>query len=95
MSRNNPAPRARRFLTRRMQAERYSKSIKTIERWGDDPEMKMPPEYNFRGLPHRNEGELEAWERSRVGITTSRRPAARRSSPTRRSSPNAAAASTT
>ena len=80
MSRNSAQqePR-RRFLTRRAQAERYNKSIKTIERWGEDKEMAMPQEYVFRGLPHREESELEAWERSRVGITT-RRPAVRRAS---------------
>jgi hypothetical protein len=58
-------PKPRRFLSRRAQAERYGKSIKTVERWGKDPEMSMPPEYDFNG-PHRDEAELEAWERSRV-----------------------------
>jgi hypothetical protein len=56
----------RRYLSRRAQAERYGKTIKTIERWGGDPDMNMPPEYDFRGLPHREEGELEAWEKTRV-----------------------------
>jgi hypothetical protein len=60
------APKPRRFLSRRAQAERYGKSIKTIERWSDDPRMQMPREYDFRGLPHRDEAELEVWERSRV-----------------------------
>jgi hypothetical protein len=67
MSRNKPAQRRRRkFLTRRDQAERYGKCPKTIERWGSDPKMAMPPEYDFRGIPHRAEEELEMWERSRV-----------------------------
>jgi hypothetical protein len=56
--------RRRRFLTRRAQAERYTKSVRTIERWGRDPKMGMPPEYDFNGLPHREEGELEAWDRA-------------------------------
>ena len=59
----------KRFLTRREQAKRYGKSTKTIQRWGDDPAMAMPPEYLFRGLPHREESELEQWERSRVGAS--------------------------
>ena len=57
---------ARRFLTRRQQAKRYSKSVRTIERWGVDPEMDLPAEYIFNGRPHREESELEAWERSLV-----------------------------
>jgi hypothetical protein len=61
--------RRRRFLTRRAQAERYTKSVRTIERWGRDPKMGMPREYDFNGLPHREEGELEAWERSRVALS--------------------------
>jgi hypothetical protein len=60
------AAKSRRFLTRRAQAARYSKSVKTIVRWTNDPRMGMPPEYDFRGLPHRDEAELEAWERTRV-----------------------------
>jgi hypothetical protein len=56
----------RRFLTRRDQAERYRKSVRTIERWGEDPEMNMPPEYDFNGLKARIEEDLERWERGRV-----------------------------
>jgi hypothetical protein len=56
----------RRFLSRRQQAERYSKDPKTIARWGADPAMNMPAEYDFNGLPHRIEDELETWERGRV-----------------------------
>ena len=58
----------RRFLSRREQAERYHKSTRTIKRWGEDPAMKMPPEYDFNGLPHRDEAELEQWERGRVAV---------------------------
>jgi hypothetical protein len=59
----------KRYLTRREQAARYSKSTKTIQRWGQDASMAMPPEYSFRGKPHREESELEEWERTRVGAT--------------------------
>jgi hypothetical protein len=59
------APR-RQFLTRQEQAKRYKKSVRTIERWGEDPEMGLPPEYDFNGRKHREESELTNWERSRV-----------------------------
>jgi hypothetical protein len=59
--------RPRRFLSRKQQAARWSKSVKTVERWGKDPEMGLPPEYWLGNQPHRAEDELEAWERSRVG----------------------------
>jgi hypothetical protein len=61
--------RPRRFLTRRAQADRYGKNIRTIVRWGEDPDMNMPDEYWFNGLPHRAEDELETWERSRISST--------------------------
>lgn len=64
-------PKPRRFLSRQAQAERYGKSIKTIERWGKDPRMGMPREYDFHGLKARREDELERWERSRVVVTAS------------------------
>lgn len=60
------APRPRRFLTRKDQAARWRKSVKSIERWGRDPRMGMPPEYWIGRLPHRAEDELEIWERKRV-----------------------------
>jgi hypothetical protein len=56
----------RRFLTRRDQAERYGKSVRTIERWGLDEKMNMPAEYDFNGVKARLEEELEHWERGRV-----------------------------
>ena len=54
----------RRFLTRQQQAKRWSKSVRTVKRWGEDPEMDLPPEYDFNGRPHREETELTTWERS-------------------------------
>jgi hypothetical protein len=56
-----------RYLTRKKQGERYDRSEKTIERWGEDPRMAMPPEYDFNGLLARREDELEVWERTRIG----------------------------
>jgi len=55
-----------RVLTRRDQAERYRRSIRTIKRWGQNPAMNMPPEYDFAGLPSRREDHLEEWEQVRV-----------------------------
>jgi hypothetical protein len=72
----NSTSRPRRFLTRRAQAQRYSKSVRTIERWGRDPQMAMPAEYDLNGLPHRLEDDLEQWERSRVAPDTSKATAA-------------------
>jgi hypothetical protein len=60
-----------RFLTRAAQAKRYSRSTKTIKRWGRDPAMGMPPEYVFDSYPVRREDELEAWERTRVAARAS------------------------
>ena len=48
--------------------------MKTIERWGQDPAMGMPPEYNFNKLPSRLEAELEIWERSRVTVSAAPQP---------------------
>jgi hypothetical protein len=64
----------RRFLTRRAQSGRYGKSVKTIERWGKNPDMGMPAEYDFNGLPSRLESELSIWERSRVTVSAAQRP---------------------
>jgi hypothetical protein len=59
--------RPKRYLTRRAQAARYGKSKRTIERWGRKPQMGMPPEVWFNGVPHRDEAELESWEAQRRG----------------------------
>jgi hypothetical protein len=57
--------RPKKWLNRRAQAKRYQKSKRTIERWGRDPEMGMPPETWFNGTPHRTEEELEIWDMTR------------------------------
>jgi hypothetical protein len=56
----------RRYLSRQAQAARYDKCVKTIERWGKNPALGLPAEYDLNGRPHRAEDELEAWERSRA-----------------------------
>jgi hypothetical protein len=60
----------RRFLSRQEQAVRYNVSVKSIQRWGEDPRMQMPKEYVFHRQMRRREDELEAWERSRVTTST-------------------------
>jgi hypothetical protein len=59
--------RPKKFLTRAAQAKRYSKSKRTIERWGRDPKMRMPVEYWFNQVPHRLEEDLEVWDAERCG----------------------------
>jgi hypothetical protein len=60
----------RRFLSRQEQAARYNVSVKSIQRWGEDPRMQMPKEYVFHRQMRRREDELEEWERSRVTTST-------------------------
>jgi hypothetical protein len=64
------APKSRRFLSRQEQAERYGTSVKTIDRWGKDPRMNMPREFQFHRIMKRAEDELELWERGRVATCT-------------------------
>lgn len=56
------------YLSRKQQAERYSSSVKTIDRWGKDPRMNMPLEYQFGVRFLRKLSALERWERTRVGF---------------------------
>lgn len=58
----------KRWLTRRQQADRYGVHPRTVDRWGDDPEMDLPAEIDLNGRPCRAEDELEAWERGRVAL---------------------------
>jgi hypothetical protein len=60
-------PQQRRYLSRRDQANRYNKSLKTIERWSHNAALNMPREFIFNGRPHRAESDLERWERAQVG----------------------------
>ena len=66
MDATNPKPKGgRRWVSRTFQAERYGVCVRTIKRWGEDPEMGMPLEYDIGG-PKRDLDELEPWERRRV-----------------------------
>jgi hypothetical protein len=56
-----------RYLSRRAQAERYGRSVKTIERWGEDPRVGLPPELDVNGRKSRALSQLERWERKQVG----------------------------
>jgi hypothetical protein len=56
-----------RYLSRRAQADRYGRSVRTIERWGEDPELGLPPELDINGRKLRALSQLERWERKQVG----------------------------
>jgi hypothetical protein len=56
-----------RYLSRRAQAERYGRSIRTIERWGEDPRLELPAEIDINGRKLRPLSQLELWERKQVG----------------------------
>jgi hypothetical protein len=70
------------FLSRSAQSRRYNDcSVKTIERWGKDPKLNFPPEYDINGRKYRKLSELEAWERNRAAIATPRKRFGAKSSP--------------
>jgi hypothetical protein len=54
------------YLSRQQQADRYGVSVRSIKRWGEDPCMNLPPEYEFRRARKRRQDQLEEWERSRI-----------------------------
>jgi hypothetical protein len=62
----SPADKAEIWLSRRKQAERWDVSIRTVERWGEDPKLGMPPEMEINGRFYRALSKLAAWERARV-----------------------------
>jgi hypothetical protein len=62
-----------RYLSRREQSERYGCSVRTIERWGDDPALGYPPEHDFKGRKKRPLSALERWERRRAALSNSRK----------------------
>jgi hypothetical protein len=57
----------KRFLSRTALAKRWGKSKRTVERWGKDPRMGLPPETFLNGWGHREESEIEQWEAERRG----------------------------
>jgi hypothetical protein len=54
------------FLTRSQQAKRWSVSKRSVERWGENEKLGLPPEIDINGRRYRKLSELEAWERGRV-----------------------------
>jgi hypothetical protein len=54
------------FLTRLQQAKRWNVSKRSVERWGEDEKLGLPPEIDINGRRYRKLSELEAWERRRV-----------------------------
>jgi hypothetical protein len=61
-----------RLLSRRAQARRYGVVLKTIERWGKDPELGFPDEIEINGRFFRELSKLEAFERSKIVIAAKR-----------------------
>jgi hypothetical protein len=53
------------WLSRRHQADRFRKSLRTIERWGQKPKLGMPPEVEINGRWYRRLDQLEQWESMR------------------------------
>jgi hypothetical protein len=57
------------FLTRLQQSKRWSVSKRSVERWGEDENLKLPPEIEINGRRYRKLSEIEAWERARVVVS--------------------------
>jgi hypothetical protein len=69
------------FLSNQKQASRYGTTVRTISRWGGDPQLGYPPAYDFNGRPFRKLKELQEWERSRALIAAANRAARKRNGP--------------
>jgi hypothetical protein len=54
------------FLSRSQQAQRWSVSKRSVERWGEDGALGLPSEIEINGRHYRKLSELEAWERARA-----------------------------
>jgi hypothetical protein len=61
------------FLSRSQQARRYNKSYRTIERWGEDPELGFPLEIEINGRFFRKLSELEEFERRLATVGAAKR----------------------
>jgi hypothetical protein len=61
------------FLSRSQQAQRWSVSKRSVERWGEDEELGLPPEIEINGRHYRKLSELDAWERSRAVAAAAKR----------------------
>jgi hypothetical protein len=55
-----------KWLSRSQQAQRWSVSKRSVERWGEDKDLGLPSEIEINGRHYRRLSELEAWERSRA-----------------------------
>jgi hypothetical protein len=62
-----------RWLSRSQQAQRWSISKRSVERWGEDEELGLPPEIEINGRRYRKLSELEAWERKRAVAAVAKR----------------------
>jgi hypothetical protein len=54
------------YLTRKKVAARYEKSVKTIERWEQNPRLQFPKPIEVNGHYLHSEPLLIRWERGRV-----------------------------
>jgi hypothetical protein len=70
MMTNNPN---QAWLSRSQQAARWSVSKRSVERWGEDEELGLPPEIEINGRRYRKLSELEAWERKRAVAAATKR----------------------
>jgi predicted DNA-binding transcriptional regulator AlpA len=55
------------LLTARQTCERYSKSIRTLNRWLNDPELGFPRPIWINDRRHFSLAELKSWERRQAG----------------------------
>ncbi len=61
------------FLSRSQQARRWSVSKRSVERWGEDDQLGLPPEIEINGRHYRKLSDLESWERSRAVAAATKR----------------------
>jgi hypothetical protein len=60
------------WLSRRQQALRWSVTKRSVERWGKDKKVGLPPEFDVNGRKYRDLPEIETWERSRAVAAANR-----------------------
>jgi hypothetical protein len=61
---HNGGPPLDDLLPDRLVAERYDCTVRTLERWDEDPELGFPPPIYVRRRKFRELSKLEAWERA-------------------------------
>src|SRR5437868_2725029 len=52
-----------RWLSRQAQARRWGVTSRTVERWGKDESVGLPPEFEVGGCSYRTEAAISRWER--------------------------------